>query len=100
MGYKAVSFEDILAGLNYATCDKLFLIGSYVVERLRGWPMGGSLSEVGTLIDLQSPINRCYRDDNFRLMCGWGDELPHLRELSFDQIVALWIERLQSIDCQ
>ena len=65
-----------------------------VIERQRGWPMGGSLSELSTLIDLQ---------EDFRFFAGikkgdikLGDLVPGLAAtgLSFQQIV----QAIQHVD--
>eukprot|EP00969_Alexandrium_andersonii_P044254 1941915-Alexandrium_andersonii.AAC.1 len=47
-----VSFEEIERAFELAAFDREMLLGSAVIRRLGGWPMGGSLSEPATLVAL------------------------------------------------
>ncbi len=60
--YRYTGFNDIRAFMQMSYHDRYFLVGNVAVERLNGWPMGGSLSEPGALIDLQFPI-KCLCED-------------------------------------
>lgn len=56
--YQKCSFKDILIGAHSAAANKFFDLGDTVMERLEGWPMGGSLSEPATLVDLVHDIHK------------------------------------------
>ena len=51
-----MKFKDIKRILRFVKRDKFFTIGRHVVRRRRGWPMGGSMSEPGTCVDLNSTL--------------------------------------------
>ena len=55
---KVVTFIDIKKAFAFPRRDRFFTVGDAVIFRAQGSPMGGPLSEPGTLIDLQEPI-RC-----------------------------------------
>eukprot|EP00969_Alexandrium_andersonii_P060761 2677244-Alexandrium_andersonii.AAC.1 len=42
--------------------DKEMLLGGMAIRREGGWPMGGSLSEPATLVDLSRHIHEFYTD--------------------------------------
>ena len=46
--------------MDYVSKDHHFTVGGVVLKRLRGWPMGGSLSEPATLVDLGESIQDAY----------------------------------------
>ena len=52
--------------------DTGFCVGSLVLKRERGYPMGGSFSEPCTLIDLQEDIYQCSTSVSRRKQCGWN----------------------------
>ena len=61
----------MLAGIHYASKNKLFLVGTEVIERLTGWPMGGSFSEPATLVDLGEAIRQLHEDVSVQRRVGW-----------------------------
>jgi len=70
MESRVVPFANIVAGINYASKDKLFCVGETVFSRDRGWPMGGSFSEPATLLDLGTDVHKFYTDVNFQKRVG------------------------------
>lgn len=70
--YVMVTFEDILQCMDFACSDTLFLLGDLVLERTRGYPMGGSFSEPATLVDLGEDTFCLYSDEGQTAQrCGW-----------------------------
>ena len=61
--YSAVPFTLIESVLNFCVDDCLFTAGSAVLRRVIGWPMGGALSEPGTMVGLGRYIYKLYNDD-------------------------------------
>ena len=53
---EVISFDRILQGLCVGYHDKFLCLGDQIIFRNQGWPMGGSLSEPGTLVDLQHDV--------------------------------------------
>ena len=72
-----VPFRSIMQALNFVALDRFVRVGDSVVERIRGWPMGGSLSEPATLVDLGEATRQLY-------VCppGQEDGAAPLRELA------------------
>ena len=54
----------------YTGCDALCLLGDQVIQRTRGWPMGGSVSEPATSIDLGEDTRLLYTDRSTQLRVG------------------------------
>ena len=63
--------EDVLAALRFCAGDKWFVIGDQVVERSRGWPMGGPVSAPCTSLDLETAIERFYANPAVAQDVGW-----------------------------
>ena len=71
--FEMCSFSQIRKAIALAAEDKLFLLGDTVLERTRGWPMGGSFSEPATLVDLGESVYRLYTDGgNTARRVGWA----------------------------
>ena len=68
--FRVISFEDILRSLAFAGQDVHCLRGEYVVKRTQGWPMGGSMSEPATLVDLGEDTRRLYVDPQVQRSSG------------------------------
>jgi len=72
VAYRVVPFDDIRCFLFLATTGNHFCVGKEVIERLQGYPMGGSLSEPATLVDLQYDLRRVWAERQYRIDTGWG----------------------------
>ena len=51
--------------------DKFFMLGDQVLMRKQGWPMGGPLSEPGTLVDLSENLRQLEADPEKLRELGW-----------------------------
>ncbi len=51
--------------------DDMFLVGDVVVQRLGGWPMGASLSEPCTMVDMNTSIWECDSNHVHAREVGW-----------------------------
>ena len=80
------SFDNIYCGIQYAAADTLFTVGDTVLDRVRGWPMGGSFSEPATLIDLNHDILKLQYSGSKQREVGWD-----LDGFSPNQLVAGWL---------
>ena len=80
--FRIIPFSVIKAFLAFTFHDKYFNAASKVIERVEGWPAGGSLSEPGTLVDLNASVGLLDVDDTERKRVGW-----FIPELSFQQTV-------------
>ena len=58
--HRCVLFHDVLEAVRFAQGDNLFMAGHAVFRRLRGWPMGGSLSEPLTMCDTGEAVLRMH----------------------------------------
>jgi len=85
--YVVVTFERIRNCLRIAKHDRFFVLGGLTLERKCGWPMGGSLSEPGTLIDLQEDIRLCFNSQSYSEQCGWHLKEHNLQHIPFEQLV-------------
>ena len=65
------SFDEILTGVHYAASDRYFVLGDEIIERLDGWPMGGSFSEPATLIDLGHDVAKFHLSAAKQEQVGW-----------------------------
>ena len=70
-GQVKISFSDIRAALSLASEHRFLVLGSTVVERVKGWPMGGSMSEPATLADLGDDIHTLYENPKKAKHCGF-----------------------------
>ena len=80
-----VSFDNIRRALRLSEGDDRFMVGSCVVKRKGGWPMGASLSEPCTMCDLNHCVWRCSTSTEHLIRACWtsrGISLP------FPKIVA------------
>eukprot|EP00959_Pyramimonas_sp_CCMP1952_P067772 1414495-Pyramimonas_sp.AAC.1 len=83
--YHTLRFQDIYDTLDYALHDDRFLLGvDTVIKRKGGWPMGASLSEPCTMIDLGQSILDCHTSCQHMHSCGW--QCPG-HQLALDHIV-------------
>ena len=57
--------------LDFIAEDVMFTFGDTVIRRLQGWPMGGSMSEPGTLIDLSEDLLAAHVDTDRLKELGW-----------------------------
>ena len=57
-----LTFKEIKSAFQLAAKECHFLIGDMVVKRHHGWPMGGSHSEPGTMIDVGQFVHMLYAD--------------------------------------
>jgi len=84
--YTVVSFQHIRQSLSLVWCDTFFVVGPSVVRRRSGWPMGGALSEPGTIVDHSHDIYDLDHSQAKQTQCGWFSS--EFTGLSFDQILA------------
>jgi hypothetical protein len=76
--FHIVEFADIRRFMNMVYGDRYFMVGPLVIRRKTGWPMGGSLSEPGTLVDLTDCIRDLHCNVLKRENLGWlVDDLSH-----------------------
>ena len=68
--FRIVSVQDILRALAFSGADNLCLLGGRVIRRVRGWPMGGAMSEPATLVDLGEDTLRLYSDPSTQRASG------------------------------
>ena len=71
---KIIRFSAIKQALEFIKRDVFFAVGDNIVMRQRGWPMGGSLSEPSTLVDIQEEIRLRYSTEDV------NGSLEHLLE--------------------
>ena len=69
--YRIAPFTTILKAVEMAAQDKLMSLGNCIVKRVRGWPMGGSLSEPATLADLGHDVHYLYTSTSVAQRCGF-----------------------------
>ena len=55
-GSKKFTFDELSQAMAFCGKDNLFLLGSGVIERVQGWPMGGAMSPAATCIDLEHDL--------------------------------------------
>ena len=67
---KFISFQSIRQCMNFALNDQLSFIGDIVMFRHTGWPMGGSFSEPGTLIDLSESTRLLFGESCKQMLVG------------------------------
>ena len=79
--FRVLSFECILDALEFIKRDKYFTVGTTVVKRLGGWPMGGSFSEPGTLVDLNEELHVLHQSPERLKSVGWAFKGWRLEEL-------------------
>ena len=70
-GYRIILFDEMESLASLVAADDKFLVGQFVVRRRTGWPMGGSLSEPATLIDLGMEVEKWHTDPAKRQEIGW-----------------------------
>ena len=70
-GCRYIPVEDVLSAMRFCAGDRWFVVGDQVVERERGWPMGGPVSSPCTSLDLETAICRYYRDPETAKRVGW-----------------------------
>ena len=58
--------------MDFCNCDNILLVGSSVVQRKRGSPMGGTMSAIAAAIDLEDGVDRLYRDREYAKSLGWS----------------------------
>ena len=75
--------------MHYAANDNLCALGTLIIERVAGWPMGGSFSEPATLVDLGEDIFSLYDEDQDANISGW-----RITGFSLDELV----QALQHVD--
>eukprot|EP00959_Pyramimonas_sp_CCMP1952_P393473 8244518-Pyramimonas_sp.AAC.1 len=63
--YDIILFSEILDCLDLCLHEDRFLLGGLVIQRLGGWPMGGSLSEPCTMVDLNADVHKCDSSPQF-----------------------------------
>ena len=68
---QVVAFSTIRNTLKFILHDRYFSVGSVVMRRKGGWPMGGSFSEPGTLVDLNEELRILAEDSNKMCEIGW-----------------------------
>ena len=61
--------------------DSFFMLGDQVLRRKRGWPMGGPLSEPGTLVDLSEDLRLLDADSERLRDLGWHFEGKCLQDV-------------------
>ena len=70
--FHVLSFVHILEALEFIRRDKYFAVGTTVVKRFGGWPMGGSFSEPGTLVDLNEELHVLHQRPERLSEVGWA----------------------------
>ena len=80
--HKYISFASIMKHLEFIASEDMFAVGDMIVQRREGWPMGGSLSEPGTLVDLQHDILVASIDMHTRTRVGW-----QFRDFTFNETI-------------
>ena len=70
-GCRYIPTADVLQAMRFCAGDKWFVVGDQVVERTKGWPMGGPVSSPCTSLDLETAIARFYRDPKTAERIGW-----------------------------
>ena len=94
---RVVPFTDIKKCLALAYKDNFFILGDQVLMRKECWPMGGPLSEPGTLIDLSENLRLLDCNPQLLLELGW-----HFDGKCFQDIVSVcctWTTGLFSVRC-
>lgn len=84
-----VTFKEISHAFKMAEKECFFMVGQIVFKRKRGWPMGGSHSEPGTMVDVGFDVSRLYQDPVVATQCGF-----HFEGYSTDQ----FIQGVQHVD--
>ena len=79
-----MTFKALCHCIQILPHDCFFLVGSSVVRRKSGYPMGGSFSEVGTCIDLNYAIDEARSDKALMNKLGIS-----YKNLTFDNILAV-----------
>ena len=69
---QVVPFSVIRDTLSFIYHDRYFTVGSLVMKRKGGWPMGGSFSEPGTLVDLSEEIRLLDENSGKLVEVGWN----------------------------
>ena len=59
--YYTVDVHDILRALEFSRHDRNFAVGSVVLRRKDGWPMGGHMSAAATSVTLEYSIAMLYK---------------------------------------
>lgn len=70
--FRVFTFARIFEALEFIKRDKYFTVGTTVVKRLGGWPMGGSFSEPGTLVDLTEGLHVLHQHPELLETIGWA----------------------------
>lgn len=102
--YKVVHFNHIQRVLRYIWEDRCFVLGNHVLYRIAGWPQGGSLSEPGTLVDLNEDIFELHAGQRSLSEVGWCVGNP---SLELEQVVlgllhvddSLLMSKILCVDC-
>ena len=81
--FSVVSFERIVQALNVVWQDRYFSVGQSVLRRREGWPMGGSLSEPGTLVDMSETVRLLNVQPEYAKSLGWS-----YKNFRFSQLLA------------
>ena len=63
-GYDVITFNQIRRSILTCISEQNFMVGGMVLRRLQGWPMGGTASELATLIGLACDVKECYNSIN------------------------------------
>ena len=69
--FRVVTFSCIRDTLEFIYRDRYFTVGSKVLKRHSGWPMGGSFSEPGTLVDLNEELRLVHQNVDKLKEVGW-----------------------------
>ena len=79
--HRVLSFDDIRCTLDFIGKERYFTVGDVIMKRRGGWPMGGSFSEPGTLVDLNEELRRIDDSDDALQDVGWLVEGMSLEEV-------------------
>ena len=66
-----ILFKEIIQAFQLASKENKFTVGEFVFERHHGWPMGGSHSEPGTMIDVGEFVAEMHSPDNYYSKFYW-----------------------------
>ena len=70
--YQVVKFSEMLEALEFAATDSLFRVGEETFQSSMGLPMGGSMSEPTTLIDLGEDVYQFRKLGSKQAHCSFG----------------------------
>ena len=83
--HTTISFKSIRDFCSVAYGDTFFMVGNVGIRRREGYPMGGALSEPGTLVDLSEPVRLLHEMKYVQGVVDWDVDNYDVK-----QVVAGW----------